>query len=290
MSENVVSNRYEFAMLFDVENGNPNGNPDAENRPRIDFETGLGQVSDVCIKRKIRNYIQRIKNFDFGYDIFIREQTVLNDALDNAYEQPEVKASNPKDKIKVANAYMRKRYYDVRTFGAVMTTGTNSCGQVHGPAWLSVMANSIDRVEVQEHCITRNCVTNAKDSEKQSGVNQTMGRKFSIPYGLYFMKGGIDASWAKKSGFTESDLELFWEALKNMFDLDRSASRGIMSLCGLYVFKHDSELGNCPAKELFDRISVVKNEGVEVPRKFSDYSVTVNEENLPSGIEFIKMV
>lgn len=269
---NELKNRIDFVYVFDVQDGNPNGDPDAGNLPRVDAETGMGLVTDVCLKRKVRNYVQVAKELADGYDIFIKEKAVLNNFIDAAHEEETVKSA--KDKTMAARDVMCKKFYDVRTFGAVMSTGKNA-GQVRGPIQLT-FARSIDPVMTSEHSITRMAVATDKEAEKQSGDNRTMGRKSTIPYGLYVCHGFISANLAKQTGFSEEDLNLFWEALKNMFDVDRSAARGLMSAQKLIVFKHDSILGNAPANKLFDLVKVEKIcDGVA--RSFSDYQVTINE-------------
>lgn len=277
MSE--IKNRIDFVYLFDVQDGNPNGDPDAGNLPRVDAETGMGLVTDVCLKRKVRNYIQVAKNLADGFDIFIKEKAVLNKEIDMAHDDSEVKAA--KDKTEAARHFMCKNYYDIRTFGAVMSTGKNA-GQVRGPIQFT-FARSIDPINAAEHSVTRMAVTTEKESEKQSGDNRTMGRKSTVPYGLYLCHGFISANLAKQTGFDEDDLKLFWKALQNMFDVDRSAARGMMSAQKLIVFKHDSELGNAPANKLFDLVKVQKKDGVIVPRSFTDYEVKISE-NPYSGV------
>ena len=260
--------------MFDVQDGNPNGDPDAGNLPRIDAETGEGLVTDVCIKRKVRNYVQVAKRTEEGqeegYDIFIKEKAVLNDEIDKAHDDSEVKAA--KDKTAAARKFMCKNYYDIRTFGAVMSTGKNA-GQVRGPIQIT-FARSADPIATAEHSITRVAVATPKEAENQKGENHTMGRKATIPYGLYVCHGFISANLAKQTGFSEDDLNLFFEALKNMFDIDRSAARGLMSAQKLIVFRHDSELGNAPANKLFDLVHIEKTTDA-APRSFKDYKVTM---------------
>ena len=251
-----LKNRFDFVFVFDVKDGNPNGDPDAGNLPRVDAETGMGLVTDVCLKRKVRNYVQVSKNCAEGYDIFIKEKAVLNTLIDKAHEDEDVKEA--KDKTMAARDFMCKKYYDIRTFGAVMSTGKNA-GQVRGPIQLT-FARSTDPIIASEHSITRMAVATEKEAEKQSGDNRTMGRKATIPYGLYVGYGFVSANLAKQTGFSEEDLDLFWEALKNMFDVDRSAARGLMSAQKLIVFKHDSELGNAPANKLFDLVKIEKKD------------------------------
>lgn len=277
MSE--LKNRIDFVYIFDVQDGNPNGDPDAGNLPRVDAETGMGLVTDVCLKRKVRNYVHVAKELSSGYDIFIKEKAVLNTLIDKAHEEEVVKES--KDKTAAARDIMCKSYYDIRTFGAVMSTGKNA-GQVRGPIQFT-FARTVDAIATAEHSITRMAVATEKEAEKQGGDNRTMGRKATVPYGLYVCHGFVSANLAKQTGFTEEDLELFWEALKNMFDIDRSAARGLMSAQKLIVFKHDSVLGNAPANKLFDLVKVEKNT-TDAPRSFKDYNVNVNETAIPAGV------
>lgn len=272
----TIEKRYDFVFLFDVQDGNPNGDPDAGNLPRIDPQTGEGLVTDVCLKRKVRNFIQMTQN-NKHHDIFIREKGILNNLIDEAHEQENVKNKEKGEKTEAARQYMCSRYYDIRTFGAVMTTGKNA-GQVRGPVQLT-FSRSIDPVMTLEHSITRMAVTNEKDAS-ETGDNRTMGRKFTVPYGLYRCHGFISAHFAKQTGFSESDLELFWQALVNMFDHDHSAARGQMNARGLYVFEHSNNLGDTPADSLFKRIQVAKKDGVEVARSFDDYLVSVDDKNL----------
>lgn len=283
MSE--LNKRIDFVYIFDVQDGNPNGDPDAGNLPRVDAETGMGLVTDVCLKRKVRNYVQVAKGLSEGYDIFIKEKAVLNTLIEKAHDNSEVKAA--KDKTEAARMYMCKNYYDIRTFGAVMSTGKNA-GQVRGAVQMT-FARTVDPIASSEHSITRMAVATEKEAEKQSGDNRTMGRKATVPYGLYVCHGFISANLAKQTGFTEEDLELFWDALKNMFDVDRSAARGLMSAQKLIVFRHESALGNAPANKLFDLVNIKKNcDGA--PRSFSDYTVTIREENLPKGISVDELI
>lgn len=281
-----LKNRFDFVFVFDVKDGNPNGDPDAGNLPRVDAETGMGLVTDVCLKRKVRNYVQVSKNCAEGYDIFIKEKAVLNTLIDKAHEDENVKEA--KDKTMAARDFMCKKYYDIRTFGAVMSTGKNA-GQVRGPIQLT-FARSTDPIIASEHSITRMAVATEKEAEKQSGDNRTMGRKATVPYGLYVGYGFVSANLAKQTGFSEEDLELFWEALKNMFDIDRSAARGLISAQKLIVFKHDSELGNAPANKLFDLVKIEKKDNNDVPRSFFDYNVTIDTENLPQGVTIEEMI
>lgn len=280
-----LKNRIDFVYIFDVQDGNPNGDPDAGNLPRVDAETGMGLVTDVCLKRKVRNYIQVAKGCADGYDIFIKEKAVLNKSIDAAHEEESVK--NATDKTSAARDVMCEKYYDIRSFGAVMSTGKNA-GQVRGPIQIT-FARSIDPIAVMEHSITRMAVATEKEAEKQGGDNRTMGRKATVPYGLYVCHGFISANLANQTGFSEEDLALFWDALQNMFDVDRSAARGLMSAQKLIVFKHDSVLGNAPANKLFDLVKVEKKcDGA--PRKFEDYEVIVDSSNLPNGVTVEEMI
>lgn len=289
----AIKNRYDFVLFFDVENGNPNGDPDAGNMPRIDPETGIGIVSDVCLKRKVRNYVDLVKNEPLdaadatgdvqGYKIYVQERAVLNDRNLIAYAHNDIKSEKKKlpkkveDQIKVTK-FMCDNFYDIRTFGAVMTTEVN-CGQVRGPIQMC-FAQSVDPVVPQEMSITRMAVTNAKDVDKE----RTMGRKQFVPYGLYRAEGFISASLAEKTGFSEDDLKLFWEALMNMFENDRSAARGLMTSRKLIVFKHDSKLGNAPASTLFDLVEAKKT-AAGPARHYSDYEIDVAQEIVPEGVE-----
>ena len=245
----------------------------------------MGLVTDVCLKRKVRNYVQVAKDCAEGYDIFIKEKAVLNKSIDAAHEEESVK--NATDKTSAARDVMCRKYYDIRTFGAVMSTGKNA-GQVRGPIQLT-FARSVEPIAAMEHSITRMAVATEKEAEKQGGDNRTMGRKATVPYGLYVCHGFISANLANQMGFSEEDLALFWDALKNMFDVDRSAARGLMSAQKLIVFKHDSVLGNAPANKLFDLVKVEKKcEGA--PRAFSDYTVTINRKALPAGVTIEELI
>ena len=285
--ENVIKNRYEFVMLFDVENGNPNGDPDAGNQPRIDPETSLGIVTDVCLKRKIRNYVELEKEGEKGYNILIKNDRNLNSKFTEAYDVLELtkkQSGKNRDDVQKARQYMCKNYFDVRTFGAVMSTGDDQCGTVRGPVQIN-FARSIDPVFAQDITITRQ----AKTSEaRENAGNSEMGKKSMIYYGLYRAEGYISASLSQKvTGFSEEDLELLWRAVINMFENDRSAARGKMCMRKLYVFRHDSSLGNAPAHILFDKIHVDRNDGVIAPRKFSDYTITVDKA-MPEGVTLIE--
>jgi len=288
MSE-LIKNRYEFVLLFDVKDGNPNGDPDAGNLPRIDPETGNGLVTDVCLKRKVRNYIQMTQADEPEMKIFIKEKAILNSLIDEANEQEFVQSKEKAaDKTEAARQWMCENYFDIRTFGAVMSTGKNA-GQVRGAVQLG-FARSKDRIFTGEHTITRMAVATEAEAEKQKGDNRTMGRKFTIPYGLYEVHGFISAPLAKQTGFSEKDLELFWSALLNMFDHDRSAARGEMAAQKLIVFKHDSELGNAPAQRLFGLVTVKRKDETKPPRSFSDYQVSIDNNNILSGVELIEML
>lgn len=283
-----IAHRYDFVFLFDVRNGNPNGDPDAGNMPRMDPETGRGLVTDVAIKRKIRNYVAMAKGDEPGYDIYMRDGAVLNVQHRKAYEhfkiEPDTKSKKaPKDKAEQLTRWMCDNFFDIRAFGAVMSTEVNA-GQVRGPVQIT-FASSEDPIVPMEISITRSSVTNEKDALQN---DRTMGRKHIVPYGLYRAHGFINARLAndskKGTGFSEADLALLWEALTNMFDHDRAAARGEMTARGLIVFEHGSDLGNAPAHKLLDRVSVTRAEGDGPPRGFGDYVVAVNETDLPSGI------
>ena len=283
--ENAIPNRYEFVLLYDVENGNPNGDPDAGNLPRLDPETGHGIVTDVCIKRKIRNCVELLQSGKKGFDIYVRQNAVLTRqdkcGLDAANEEKD----KEKRSLKFREA-MCQTFFDIRTFGAVMTTAAsdksllNVAGQVRGPVQLA-FGKSVEPIVPRDVTITRM----AAATEKEGTSNMTMGNKSIVPYGLYRQEGYISANLARSvTGFSESDLEIFWEAVIRMFDDDRSAARGKMALRELIVFKHDSPLGNAPAHKLFNRVKVSRKEGVAVPRSYSDYVVTINDGNLPDGV------
>ncbi len=274
-----LSNRFDFVYIFDVQDGNPNGDPDAGNLPRIDAETGMGLVTDVCLKRKVRNYVQIAKQDTQGYDIFIKEFAVLNNLINQA------KTEEQNDNTLTARQRLCNAYYDIRAFGAVLASlaGTNQ-GQVRGPIQLT-FARSVEPIVTLEHSITRMAVANEKDDT----VNRTMGRKATIPYGLYVCHGFVSANLARQTGFSDDDLQLFWDALRNMFDCDRSAARGLMSARRLIVFRHDSILGNAPANLLFDRVTVNRT-SADVARSFSDYQINVDTENLPNGITVEQLI
>ena len=306
-----LSNRYDFVLLFDVKDGNPNGDPDAGNLPRLDAETGHGLVTDVALKRKVRNFVamthdQEPRDPQPGekrFEIYVREKAILNLQHQRAYsalkldaqpaEELAEAASDKKpakdkkrkgsgDDVNKARDWMCLNFFYVRTFGAVMSTGVN-CGQVRGPVQLT-FARSVDPIIAQEHSITRMAVTTEEKAAAQDGDNREMGRKHTVPYGLYVAHGFVSSFLAKQTGFSEDDLELLWQALGQMFEHDRSAARGEMATRGLYVFKHDSELGNAPAHSLFARIHVARSTGIEVPRSFADYTVRIDGEGLPAGV------
>ena len=283
-----LNNRYDFVFLFDVKDGNPNGDPDAGNLPRIDAETGMGLVTDVCLKRKVRNFVQMTQTNEPKNKIFVREKAILNNMIDESHEQEGVKNKEKGEKTEAAKQWMCDNYYDIRTFGAVMSTGKNA-GQVRGPVQLT-FSRSVDPVVASEHSITRMAVTTEKEAESQSGENRTMGRKFTVPYGLYRCHGFVSVHLADQTGFSDDDLNLFWNALLQMFDHDRSASRGEMSARGLYVFKHSTALGNAPATTLLDRVKANKKNGVEVARSFDDYRVEIDEADWPEGIEILRQL
>ena len=297
MSE-PIKNRYDFVLYYDVENGNPNGDPDAGNMPRIDPETGYGLVTDVCLKRKIRDYVETVKEGDPGYEIYIKDGVPLNRSDSRAFDElginekeiKKLKKDNPEIDTQLRNV-MCKTFYDVRTFGAVMTTFVKNnlnCGQVRGPVQLT-FSRSVDPISAQEVTITRVAITKEDAAEKKI---TEMGRKYIVPYGLYRCEGFVSANLARKTtGFSDEDLELLWQAIINMFDNDHSAARGKMAVRSLIVFRHDSELGCAPSYKLFDAVSVAKHDDVEAPRSFADYGdVTVDEDAIPEGIEVIRMV
>ncbi len=290
----AIKNRYEFSILFDVQNGNPNGDPDAGNMPRVDPETGLGLVTDVCIKRKIRNYVQDVKESAEGFDIYIKSGVTLNasdqkaaaavvEGGDLAKVATSDKAQKQQKEIELRD-FMCRNFYDIRTFGAVMTTFTSNalnCGQVRGPVQIG-FARSIDPIVRQEISITRVAITKDEDAQKK---NNEMGRKSIVPYALYRADGFVSANLARRvTRFSEEDLSLLWDAIMNMFENDHSAARGEMAVRKLVIFKHDSELGNAPSHKTLGLLSVKKKEGVEVPRSFADYDVNVDEANCPAGV------
>lgn len=293
----AIKNRYEFTILFDVENGNPNGDPDAGNMPRIDPETGYGLVTDVCLKRKIRNCVETVCEDKQGYRIYIKDGVPLNKSDQEAFtfhginekDIKKLKQDDPKLDKKICQ-FMCDNFYDIRTFGAVMTTFVKAnlnCGQVRGPVQIG-FARSIDPIVQQEVTITRIAITTEKDAAEKT---TEMGRKYIVPYALYRADGYVSANLARKvTGFSEEDLQLLWNAIINMFEHDRSAARGNMAVRELIVFKHATELGNAPAYKLFDTISVKRKEGVDAARSYSDYMVTVDTEKIPEGVECIRMI
>ena len=300
----AIKNRYEFVILFDVENGNPNGDPDAGNMPRIDPESGLGLVTDVCLKRKIRNYVETVKEGEAGYQIYIREDVPLNRRDRKACENlgitetddkkvteglKKLKKNDPDADLKIRD-YMCQNFFDIRTFGAVMTTfvkASLNCGQVRGPVQIG-FARSIDPIVSQEVTITRVAITTEKDAEDKK---TEMGRKSIVPYGLYRAEGYVSANLARKvTGFTEEDLDLLWEAIINMFEHDHSAARGKMAVRELIVFKHSKELGDCPAYKLFDAVDVFRKADIVYPRNYRDYEVQIHGEQIPDSVEVKRMI
>ena len=300
----AIKNRYEFVVLFDVENGNPNGDPDAGNMPRVDPETGYGLVTDVCLKRKIRNYVETVKEGEAGYQIYIREDVPLNRSDRKACENlgitetddkkvteglKKLKKNDPDADLKIRD-YMCQNFFDIRTFGAVMTTfvkASLNCGQVRGPVQIG-FARSVDPIVSQEVTITRVAITTEKDAEDKK---TEMGRKSIVPYGLYRAEGYVSANLARKvTGFTEEDLDLLWEAIINMFEHDHSAARGKMAVRELIVFKHSKELGDCPAYKLFDAVEVSRKADVVYPRNYCDYDVQIHGEQIPDSVEVKRMI
>ncbi len=284
-----IKNRYDFLLLFDVTDGNPNGDPDAGNLPRIDPETGMGLVTDVCLKRKVRNYVLLKENGKRPYDIFIKEKAVLTRLISEATHQEEIESLKDAEKTESARKWMCNNYYDIRAFGAVMSLKDANAGQVRGPIQLT-FARSIDPIFPQEHSITRMAVASEKEAQEQKGDNRTMGRKSTVPYGLYLCRGFISPAFANQTGFNEEDLDLFWEALINMFEHDRSASRGMMCARKLIIFKHNTELGNAPAYKLFDLVSIKAKNQVNAIRSFEDYEISIKKDSLPESVELIEMI
>ena len=294
----VIKNRYEFVILFDVENGNPNGDPDAGNMPRIDPETGYGLVTDVCLKRKIRNYVETVKEDADGYRIYIKDQVPLNRSDAEAYEAyhvdektiKEAKKKDPDLDRKIRD-FMCQHFFDIRTFGAVMTTFVKAalnCGQVRGPVQLG-FARSVEPIVPQEITITRIAITTEADAEKKG---TEMGRKYIVPYGLYRAEGYVSANLARKTtGFSEDDLQLLWQAILNMFEYDHSAARGKMETRKLIVFKHDSELGNAPSYKLFDAVKVTRKDPADgtPARRYQDYTVTIDRDSIPAGVTCMEL-
>lgn len=310
-SAEVLDRRYDFVVLFDVVNGNPNGDPDAGNAPRVDPETGRGLVSDVCLKRKIRNYVTLARTTaeglpEQGYDIYVKERAILNQQHQRAYdavalaspESPAPKggkgrkekcepggAAKTQAAVDAARAWMCQTFFDIRMFGAVMTTDVNA-GQVRGPVQIT-FSRSVDPIVSLEQAITRMAVTTTQESEQQEGGNRTMGRKEIVPYGLYVGYGFVSPQLARQTGFTKGDLELLRQALGAMFEFDRSSARGLMGTKGLWAFEHESALGNAPAHRLFERIRVTRRDPSLPPRELGDYDVTVDRDNLPPGIKLL---
>jgi len=294
-----VSRRHDFVLLFEVTDGNPNGDPDAGNLPRVDPETMQGIVTDVCLKRKVRNYVDAMHGMESRYKIYVQDQEALNNMHQRAYDALEIKSTGTKqsrEDVAKARDWMCQNFFDVRMFGAVMTTGVN-CGQVRGPFQIT-FGRSIDPIVPINLSITRIAITRPEDmkvaiseeGEGQGGKTTEMGRKPFVPYGLYRAHGFFNAHLAKQTGVDDEDLGLFWEALANMWGLDRSASRGMMDARGLYVFSHDDSLGNAPAHALFDRIAIERREGVSAPRAYRDYCVTVDMENMPEGVTLTQLI
>lgn len=280
-----LENRYEFVLLFDVKDGNPNGDPDAGNLPRMDAETNHGLVTDVCLKRKVRNYIDISKKETSGFDIYVGDGSILTHQQKKAYDA--LGFENKPEHISDAKAWMCQNFYDIRTFGAVMSLKEYNCGQVRGPVQMT-FARSIDPILAFEHTITRMAVATEKESVKQSGDNRTMGRKHTVPYGLYRENGFVNPFFADDTLFSEADLDVFWDALVKMFDFDRSAARGLMATQKLIIFKHSTKLGSAPAHVLFDAVKVTKKPDVMYPRDFSDYIVEIDQSAIPEGVEVIE--
>lgn len=284
----VINNRYEFVYLFDVANGNPNGDPDAGNLPRLDPQTSHGLVTDVCLKRKIRNYVALSQQSSTGYGIYITEKAILNNKHKQAYEALGLDAKQKKsDNVEQAREWMCQNFFDVRTFGAVMSTGVN-CGQVRGPVQFA-FATSVEPIVPLEVSITRMAVTEGKEDDDDD-KKRTMGRKHIIPYGLYRVHGYVSAKLAEQTGFAQSDLDLLWEALQNMFEHDRSAARGEMSARKLYVFKHENDKGNAPAHQLFEMVEVKRKDSNMPARSFSDYTVSIAQGKMPKGVELMELL
>jgi CRISPR-associated protein Csd2 len=302
MSE-VLQKRYDFVILFDVKDGNPNGDPDAGNLPRVDAETGHGLITDVCLKRKVRNYVGLKMEEQPPYGIFVKEKSILNNTIAQAYIGLNINLNEPPTdhedgkkrnksgqgqgkEVDRAKQFMCQNFYDIRTFGAVLSTGANA-GQVRGPVQLT-FARSIDPIVSLEHSITRMAVATEAEAEKQGGDNRTMGRKFTIPYGLYRAHGFVSAPLANQTGFSEIDLELLWEAIENMFEHDRSAARGLMGTRKLFIFEHSSKMGNISVQKLFDAVKVKRIDEDRPARDFSDYLVSVMEDMIPPGVKLIE--
>ena len=292
--------RYDFLLIFDTQDGNPNGDPDAGNMPRIDAETGCGLVTDVCLKRKVRNFIQLTQAEKAGFDIFVKEKAILNAEIESAYaklgidltkspaDEKDGKKRNKEgqgqgSEVNKVRNQMCATYYDIRTFGAVMSTGPNA-GQVRGPVQMT-FARSVDPVVTLEHSITRMAVATEAEAEKQGGDNRTMGRKNTIPYGLYVAHGFVSAHLAAQTGFSQEDLDLLWAALNNMFEHDRSAARGLMTTRKLVIFEHDNALGQASAQSLFDLVTIKRKDETKPPRAYSDYEITIGTP--PKGVKIL---
>ena len=300
---NSIQKRYDFVIFFDVKDGNPNGDPDAGNLPRVDAETGHGLITDVCLKRKVRNYVGLKNDEQAPYGIFVKEKSVLNSTIDRAYisldidlQKPPADPTDGKKRNKPgqgqgkevdrAKMFLCQNFFDIRTFGAVLSTGANA-GQVRGPVQLT-FARSIDPIVSLEHCITRMAVATEAEAEKQGGDNRTMGRKFTVPYGLYRAHGFVSAPLANQTGFSEDDLELLWETLENMFEHDRSAARGLMGTRKLIIFEHSSKMGDASVQKLFDAIKVERRDNSKPARDFSDYTISIEKENIPQSVTLIE--
>lgn len=303
MMSKDIQKRYDFVIFFDVKDGNPNGDPDAGNLPRVDAETGHGLITDVCLKRKVRNYVGLKMEEKPPYGIFIKEKAILNNVIEQAYISLNIDLnappSDPGDGVKRkktgqgqgkevdrAKQFMCQNFYDIRTFGAVLSTGANA-GQVRGPVQLT-FARSVDPIVSLEHSITRMAVATEAEAEKQGGDNRTMGRKFTVPYGLYRAHGFISAPLANQTGFSQDDLDLLWEALANMFEHDRSAARGLMGTRKLIIFEHSSKMGDASVQKLFDTVSVKRIDEGKPARDFSDYSISINKAKIPSSVNLIE--
>lgn len=285
--DKTVTNRHDFVYFFDCQDGNPNGDPDFDNTPRFDPETFQGLVSDVCLKRKIRDYVGLLKGAEEGYKIFVSSGIALEEQQEKPYRELNIEPkTQDRHKISDARAWMCSNFYDIRAFGAVMSTTDFNCGQVRGPVQIT-FARSRSRVFSNEHCITRVAYTKKEKAESTSASTE-IGRKHTIAYGFYRAHGFINPACAKLTKFNEDDLSILWKALVNMFDVDRSAARGLMCTRGLYVFKHNSALGEAPAHRLFELVKVDLNPGVESPRSISDYTITVDRDNIPAGVTLIE--
>lgn len=302
-TNNPVQKRYDFVILFDVKDGNPNGDPDAGNLPRVDAETGHGLITDVCLKRKVRNYVGLKNDEQAPYGIFIKEKAVLNNTIEQAYislninlqEPPSDMADGKKrnkagqgqgKEIDRAKMFLCQNFFDIRTFGAVLSTGANA-GQVRGPVQFT-FARSVDPIVTLEHSITRMAVATEAEAEKQGGDNRTMGRKFTVPYGLYRAHGFVSAPLANQTGFSEDDLNLLWEALEKMFEHDRSAARGLMGTRKLIIFEHSSKMGDSSVQKLFDTIMVERKDKSKPARDFGDYTILIDKNNIPQGVKLIE--